>query len=513
MNTNKALKKCDSIFNPFIFKICILVMTLLTSVPFIHMYLGKYVKIFLLYGILSVIYLVFRKGIRTVFKDKPGVLLIAFCVCYGVTVLLNRSSNFSENASALLYMSVFFCLFFIFTLCLYGGAAGAGIFTTQYYGCGDNEGIRHSFRFKLIACFVVALIGCSIFFFGGEFLISQYLQGEGDPALAAETLRYCKEYVLIMLIGMLPFALTNAYAGTLRECGHPMVPMIAGFSAMAVNLVGNYILIFGHLGMPAMGVAGAALATVISRYVEFLIVAIWMHIHKKECPYAAGLYKSLYIPKKLLKSISSRGILIIVNEGGFALGLAMLNQSYSYCGLDVVPALSISTTFYNVVAVAFHSLGNTVGTITGQMLGANLPKEEIRRDNSRQIALSVASGVLFAIVSVLFSGAFPSIYNTTDSVRHLAQWMIIISGLAMPIQAYFFPVYFTLRSGGKTISAFAIDCGSLYLLSIPLAFICSRYTNLSVLTIFTLCQAMDIVKCILGYFLIKKDSWLQNLTV
>ena len=98
MNTNKALKKCDSIFNPFIFKICILVMTLLTSVPFIHMYLGKYVKIFLLYGILSVIYLVFRKGIRTVFKDKPGVLLIAFCVCYGVTVLLNRSSNFSENA-------------------------------------------------------------------------------------------------------------------------------------------------------------------------------------------------------------------------------------------------------------------------------------------------------------------------------------------------------------------------------------------------------------------------------
>lgn len=404
-------------------------------------------------------------------------------------------------------------LFFIFTLCLYGGAAGAGIFTTQYYGSGDNEGIRHSFRFKLIACLAVALIGCSIFFFGGEFLISQYLQGEGDPALAAETLRYCTEYVLIMLIGMIPFALTNAYAGTLRECGHPMVPMIAGLSAMGINLVGNYILIFGHFGAPAMGVLGAAVATVISRYAEFLIVAIWMHTHRKECPYAQGLYRSLHIPKKLLKSISARGILIIVNEGGFALGLAMLNQSYSYCGLDVVPALSISTTFYNVAAVAFHSLGNTVGILTGQMLGANLPKAEIRRDNTRQIALSVASGVLFGGLSVVLSGVFPNIYNTSDSVRHLAKWMIILAGVAMPIQAYFFPVYFTLRSGGKTVSAFAIDCGSLFLLSIPTAFICSRYTNLSVLTIYALCQGMDIIKCVLGYILIKKDSWLQNLTV
>lgn len=115
MKTDKILKKCDLIFNPFIFKICMLVITLLTSVPFIHMYIGKYVKIFLAYGVLSVIYLTFRKGFRTVFKDKLGVLLIAFSACYGVTVLLNYSSNFVDNASELVYMAVFFFLFFIFT--------------------------------------------------------------------------------------------------------------------------------------------------------------------------------------------------------------------------------------------------------------------------------------------------------------------------------------------------------------------------------------------------------------
>ena len=236
-------------------------------------------------------------------------------------------------------------LLYVLNVTLFGGAAGAGIFTTQYYGSGDNEGIRHTFRFKLLVCFALALVGSGIFLFAGKPLISLYLQGEGDPTLAADTLRYCYEYVLIMLVGMFPFALTNAYAGTLRECGHPVVPMVASLVAMGVNLIGNYILIFGHFGAPAMGVAGAAWATVISRYVEFLIVTVWTHTKKEKCPYAKGLYRSLHIPKKLLGSIASRGLLIMVNEGAYAVGLAILNQCYSYCSLDVVPALSISTTF------------------------------------------------------------------------------------------------------------------------------------------------------------------------
>lgn len=115
MKTSEALNKCDVIFNPLIFKICMLVMTLFTAIPFVHIYIGKYVKAFLAYGILSVIYLVFRRGIRSVFKDKLGLLLLGFCASYAVTVILNRSSHFFENTNALIYMAVFFLLFFIFT--------------------------------------------------------------------------------------------------------------------------------------------------------------------------------------------------------------------------------------------------------------------------------------------------------------------------------------------------------------------------------------------------------------
>ena len=404
-------------------------------------------------------------------------------------------------------------LIFIFNLCLFGGAAGAGIFTTQFFGSGNHEGVRHTFRFKLLTCLALTAIGVTVFLLYSNPLIMLYLQGEGDPMLAEQTLYYGRQYIFVMLLGFLPFALTNAYSGTLRECGHPTVPMVAGFFAVGVNLLLNYALIFGHFGFPALGVVGAAIATVVSRYVEFFIVLIWTHTHPKECPYAVGLYKSLYIPGKLLKSISVRGIPLLINEGMWSLGMALLNQCYSFCGLDVVPALSISTTIYNLAAVVYRSLGNTVGILTGQMLGANRPKEEVRTDNTRQCVLCIASGVVFGIICIALSSAFPAIYKTTPSVQELAKWLIIISAVAMPFQAYIFPVYFTLRAGGKTFATFLFDCGAVWALSIPLAFICSRFTSLNILTIFALCNGIDLIKCIIGYYMVKKGDWLQNLTV
>lgn len=404
-------------------------------------------------------------------------------------------------------------LLFIFMLALFGGAAGAGIFTTQYYGSGNHDGIRHTFRFKLIISLLLTVVGCGIFWFGSDMLIGMYLKGEGDAALAADTLYYGRQYLMIMLIGLPAFAVTNAYASTLRECGRPLVPMVAGFVATGVNLVFNYILIFGKFGAPALGVAGAAIATVLSRYVELGIVVIWTHAHSKELPFAKGLYRSLYIPAPLLKNIIAKGMPLLVNEFFYALGMAVLNQCYSVCGLDVVPALSISTTIYNLGGVVFRSLGNTVGILTGQMLGAGLPEKEVRDQNTKMTVFGISSGVLFGAILVIISGLVPKMYNTTDSVRQLATWFIIISSCAMPLQAYIFPVYFTLRSGGKTIITFLFDCGSIWALSIPLAFCLSNFTPLPIIAIYIACHSIDVIKCIVGYVMIKNGSWIQNLTV
>ena len=136
-------------------------------------------------------------------------------------------------------------LLFVLMLGLFGGTAGAGIFTTQFYGCADQEGIRYTFRFKMYISLLITAIGALVFTLGCDSLVGLYLQGEGNSAVAAETLRYSRQYMFIMLIGMLPFAITNAYASTLRECGHPSVPMIGSFVAVGVNLFFNYVLIFG----------------------------------------------------------------------------------------------------------------------------------------------------------------------------------------------------------------------------------------------------------------------------
>ena len=403
-------------------------------------------------------------------------------------------------------------LIFIFNLCLFGAAAGAGIFTTQFYGSGDWDGVRHTFRFKLLSCLILCVGGICLFWLAPDPLINLYLQGDGDPQLAADTLRYARQYLFAMLPGLVPFAITNAYAGTLKVCGKPVPPMIASFVATGVNLVLNYVMIFGHLGCPAMGVRGAAYATVISRFAEMGFLMIWSHRRSGEMPFLKGLYRSLYIPGKLLRSIMVKGMPLLVNEAMWSFGMAFLNQCYSFCSLEVVPALSISSTVYNMAAISFKSLGATVGIITGQMLGANDPAEEVRDQNRKMTALCILGGLIFGGLMAGISGVFPRLYQTDDSVRTLATGLILIASADVVMQSYIYPVYFTLRAGGRTILTFLFDCMSIWLLSLPTAFLLSHYTDLHVLVIYGICIGLDFVKCVIGFFMLRSDCWIRNLT-
>ena len=403
-------------------------------------------------------------------------------------------------------------LMFIFNICMFGAAAGAGIFTTQFRGGGDNEGIRYTMRFKLILCGILSFVAGVAFWYLSDPLIGLYLTGDGDPRLAAETLAAGREYLYMMLWGMLPFAITNGYASTLRECGRSTVPMVASMAATSVNLIGNYILIFGHFGAPAMGVRGAALATVISRYVEMGIVMVWTHTHPDLYPYARGLFRSVHIPGKLLGSIITKGMPLLLNEFFWTIGMALTNQCYSTCGLDVVPAMSISSTLYNLASAVFRSMGSTVGIVMGQMLGERRSTEELMDANGKMQILAAFFGVVFGALVAGVSGLFPMLYNTTDAVRLLAARTILISGVLMPLQAYSHPMYFTLRAGGKTGLTTLFDCGSIWFLYLPASFLLSRFTGLPFLAIYAICNSIDLIKCIIGSALIRSGIWIRYLT-
>ncbi len=403
-------------------------------------------------------------------------------------------------------------LMFVFNLCIFGATSGAGIFTAQFHGSRDHDGIRHTFRFKFLICLVLTAIGTGIFLAGGDTLIGLYLTGEGDAADAAAVLGYGREYLAVMLWGLIPFAISNAYSGTLRETGQTVVPMVGGISAVLVNLVLNYVLIFGKFGAPQMGVAGAAWATVISRYVELAIVAGWTHLNAEKNPFIRGVYRSMAIPGTLLKQIFVKGLPLLVNEFLWSSGMAVMNQCYSTCGLDVVPAMNISSVVFNLGSVCFLAMGNSVGIIMGQMLGAGIHGEEIRDSNRKLIALSVATGLVFGGLMAAFSGLFPQIYNTGESVRALATQLILVSAVLMPFNAFTNASYFTLRSGGQTFVTFLFDSCFVWVICVPLAFCLSRFTDLAILPLYITCQATELLKCAIGGWMLKKGLWIRNLT-
>lgn len=449
------------------------------------------------------------------FYRRALTVAIPIIIQNGITNFVSLLDNIMVGQIGTVQMSgvsIVNTLIFVFNLCIFGATSGPGIFTAQFHGSQDQDGVRYTFRFKYLVCLALTVCGVGIFLGYGRELITLYLRGEGTVQDLAASLEYGQDYLKVMLWGLLPFALATAYAGTLRETGQTIVPMVAGVVAVFVNLALNYVLIFGHFGAPALGVTGAAIATVISRYVELAIVAIWTHVHAKQNPFIVGAYRSCYIPGALLKSISLKGLPLLINEFLWASGIALLNQCFSTRGLDVVAAFTITTTLTNLANVVYLAIGNAVGIIMGQMLGAGTPEEDVRDADRKLIVLGVSSCVIFSSIMVAFSGLFPKAYNTTDSIQHLATILICINAIIMPFNAYTHAAYFTLRSGGKTTVTFLFDSCFMWLLVIPVTYGLTHLTAITTIPLYLTSQGIDLIKCIVGHRMIKNGSWIQNLT-
>ena len=401
-------------------------------------------------------------------------------------------------------------LMMVYYLCVFGGLAGAGIFTAQYFGQGDNEGIRHTFRYKFWMALVLTAGAAVLFLTVGGELIQMYLNGSSDGGDLEAALLHGKNYLRVMLLGLPAFMMVQIYVSTLRECGETVVPMKAGIAAVAVNLCLNYLLIYGKLGLPALGVAGAAIATVVSRYVEASIVMIWTHVHREKNAYIAGMYRTLKVPPTLAGKYFVKGAPLLVNETLWSAGMAMLTQCYSVRGLSVIAGLNIANTINNMFNVVFIALGDAVAIIVGQLLGAGKMKEARDTDN-KIIAFSVVSCIGVAIFMVFIAPLFPQLYKTTDEVKAVAVQFIIAQAIFMPQAAFMHATYFTLRSGGKTIVTFLFDSVFVWCVSVPVAYVLSRLTAVPVILIFAMVQAADWIKCIIGFVLVKKGVWLQNI--
>lgn len=401
-------------------------------------------------------------------------------------------------------------LLFVYNLAIWGSTSGAGIFGAQFYGRGDMEGVRHTFRFKLLVSTAITAAAIVLFLAAGTPLIEAYISADTSPADAAATLGYAQGYLRIMLVGLIPFGLTQCYAGTLRESGQTVLPMKASMLAMVVNFVFNALLIFGLGPFPRLGVAGAAIATVLSRFVELGIVVVGAHRSTDRYPFLQGVYRSFAIPRALVKSIFIRSMPLLLNEMMWGSGQAVLLQCYSVRGIQAVAALNICNTIAQIFNEVFLSLGNATAIVVGQELGADR-LTGARRTAWRMLTLSLASCVVMGTALAVCAPFIPRIYNTEESIRLLATELIRMAALCMPLYGFSNCEYFTLRSGGKTFITFLFDSCFTWVVSVPMAYCLSRFTGLNIVVIYLFVNGMDIIKCAIGFVLVKKGVWVRNI--
>ena len=442
-------------------------------------------------------------------------IIVPVIIQNGISNFVNLLDNLMVGALGNAQMSgvsIANQLVFIFSLSVFGALSGPGIFGAQFYGAGDIEGLRNTFRIKLLEClFLLTLAFVALIGFN-EPLISIFLQGEGEPALAQEMLTNSQKYLSIMLFGLPAFALTQCYAGTLREMGETRLPMIASVTAVFTNALFNYLLIFGRLGLPRLEVTGAALATVISRYVELGIVTVFTHRRHARFSFIEGAYKTLRVPAALLRKVLRLGAPLLVNELLWSIGVSTLTAAYSLCGLTVVSALNIMHTISNLFNSVYISLGTAVAVMIGQDLGAG-KFEQAKEDVWKLIAFAVAAAVGMGLLLLLFAPLIPRAFTgVTEDVRGMATRLLRVTACAMPLYSFAHCAYFTLRSGGKTVITFLFDCGYTWLLSVPLAFLMVRTFGADVIVSYAVVEGANLVKCILGWLFIRTGSWIQNLT-
>lgn len=399
---------------------------------------------------------------------------------------------------------------FVFNLCIFGGLAGIGIFTAQFAGKQDDEGIRYTFRAKLIVFLIATIIFEIIFATAADFCINAFIHEGSDGIDMVATFNYSLSYLHIMMIQLPMFGLSQVFATTLRECNETMLPMKASIIATFVNLVGNYLLIFGKLGCPKLGVIGAAIATVIARLVECLILIIYTCRKTDRFRFIKHVLKSFRIPKDLIKNMAKKGIPLLINELLWSAGMVMLNQCYSLRGLEVVSATNISGTVFNLFCCASMAMGSTIAILIGQRLGAGKLKEAYEED-IKLIVLSLMISVVIGTVLAILAKPIASIYNTTDEVKVLAVAFLYVIAAMMPFTTYTNVCYFTLRCGGKTIITFLFDSFCTWVAYVPVAFVLTRFTNMGIIPIYVIVNCIELIKCAVGFFMVRSKKWIVNL--
>lgn len=393
----------------------------------------------------------------------------------------------------------------IFSFVIWGIIGAAGIFIAQYYGSGKEEEMKQSFRFSLLGTYGFILpIMILIFIF--NYQIAKFFVH--DQAIVVEV----QKYLVIMAIGFIPFVASQNIGGAMRNIGQVKIPLFATIVGVFTNTLLNYILIFGNFNAPALGVSGAAIATVIARVVEFFI--IFSVYYFGDYGFKTKLKNLFKIEKERAKTIFMKAIPLMANEFAYGIGLALLLKLYGTRGAEALAAYGIAGTSTDIFYSAIQGIMVATTVLVGHELGAN-NLEKARKNGYRIIKTTLIMGIVFSSVLYLCAPLFPMIYNFSGSITNevlaMTKNMIYIIAYALWAQQTALACYMVLRVGGDMKSTFFLDGFYMWVVNISTVAALAYFTNFNVYILMFAGQTTDLFKMFFAFILIKKEKWIVNL--
>ncbi len=393
------------------------------------------------------------------------------------------------------YILVNFC-------CLAITSAGV-IFLSQYYGADNGKKMKECFRILTLFSLFAALVFVLLAHFFPEAILRFIIDNDEVVALGSSYLKIC-------LFSYGPTVLSVCIASSIRALGKTKVPMVISICSVLLNVLFDYVLIFGHLGFHPMGVEGAAYATLLARLIEMSLYLLILKL--SDYPFKSDLRDLFSFDVSLMKTILKTAIPLLINEFLYTFGLTFQLKCYSHRGVLVNTAYTMSMTFSDLFYVLFSGMATATSVLIGIPLGAG--KLEEARDNGYKLfVFSLLLSVVFGISMFLASYLFPVLYrNVSIEALALAESFMKVVAVYFMVFTFNTQVYFTLRAGGQTKQTMMMDSLFMWSVLIPVVFYLSYYTDLPVLWVYVLGQGTDLLKAFLSYHLLRKEKWVVNLT-
>ena len=393
--------------------------------------------------------------------------------------------------------------FFFFNMFLLGMCAGCGVFISQFWGKGEIGNIKRIMGIGLISAVVFSFVFMAVgFLFPGK-IIAAF---NTDPRVIDLGAGYLK----MVLASYLFTGITFLFNFSLRSIGKTVQPMLISALALICNAFFNYLFIFGKFGAPAMGVEGAALATVIARIVE--TITLLAYIYGRKLVLAASAKELTDVSFEFVKKSYRIIFPVILNDICWGLASLVYAAVYGRMGTQAVAVIQICNTVNNLFLVVIFGLSSAAAVMVGNSIGAG--KESVGKSYAERFSLlSVALGILLGVLLALTSPAVLSVFNVSDTVRSDSQIVLYIISVIFFIRVFdVILIVGILRGGGDAKQAFLIEGFTMWFIGVPLTILGAFVFKLPVYSVYALAILEEVSKCILGLIRLKSGRWIRNVT-